>query len=112
MARVASPSSVTSPHLRKPEENPKEVALYDRDVDIHDPIVTTQSMYEAIRLVHNNASISGDHLILFHYHLVKAIVPQTYNFPKLVQWCSKHYFEYKRVVLAKDGHKISCSFSL
>jgi len=56
MAGVASPLSVTSPHLGKSDDNPKDVAFYDRDVDIHDHIMSTQSMYEAIMLVHDNAS--------------------------------------------------------
>jgi len=81
MVGVASPISVTSPHPIKVYESLKEATFYDRDADIHDPILSTQSMYEAIKLVHESASTSGDHLNLFHSKLAKVAVLETYNYP-------------------------------
>jgi len=91
MARVESPISVTSPHPTKVDDSLKEETFYDRYVDIHDHIMSTQSMYEEIMLVHESTSTSGDQLNLFHSNLVKAAVPQTYNYPEMVLWCAYHY---------------------
>jgi len=83
MSQVSNPLSVTSPPLAK-DDNLKETTSYDRDVDIHDPILSTQSMYEAIRLVLESNATLGDILNLFHSNLVKVVIPQTYNYPEMV----------------------------
>lgn len=105
------PRSVSSPHPTKTYDNLKETAFYDRDVDIHDPILSTHSMYEEIRIVLESVSTSGDILNLFHSNLVKATVPQTYNFPEMVQWCAEHYFPGKRIMIASKNKKLICSIS-
>lgn len=88
---MESPISVTSPHLTKANDSLKEETFYDGDVDIHDHIMSTQSMYEEIMLFHESTSTLGDHLNLFHSNLVKAVVLQTYNYPEMVLWCAYHY---------------------
>jgi len=111
MAEKSSPLSMNSPHPSRSNDNLKEVSFYDRDADIHDPILSTQSMYVAIQLAHESASISGDLLNLFHSNLVKATIPQTYNFLEMVQWCTEHYLPNKRVVVVADGKNVICSIS-
>lgn len=99
-------SSVTSP---LPEKTIKET-LYDEDSKIHDPIFTIENMYD-IHFLHSNIATLGDYLNLFQPNLVKVVVPQTYNYLKLIQWCFDHYNEGKRVVLSKNRVKIVCAIS-
>lgn len=76
--------SVTSVPTDKKYENLKEATFIDKDGDIHDPILSTQSVYEAIKILMENSATIDDLLNLFNSNLIRAVVPQTYNFPKLV----------------------------
>jgi hypothetical protein len=46
--------------------------------------------------------------LIDYYHawesnLAKFIVPQTYNFPEFIAWCSSNYISSQRSVVSKDG---------
>lgn len=84
MSQASNPAVTSSPPPK--DDNLKELTFYDRDVDIHDPILSTQSMYQAMTMVMEGVATIGDILNLFHSNLVKEVVPQTYNFPDMVQW--------------------------
>jgi len=106
MLQVSNPLSVTSPPPTKLDDSLKKTAFYDRDVDIHDPILSTQSMYEAIRLVLESATTFVDIFNLVHSNLVKETIPQTYNYHEMVWWCAKNYLPDKRVVIYVGGKKV------
>lgn len=74
MSRGSSPS-VSSAPPKKQDDDMKDSAFFDRDVNIHDPILSTQSMYQAIRLVMENAATSRYILNLYLSNLVKFVVP-------------------------------------
>ena len=86
----ASIPSVTSTPLEKQDDNLKDATFLDKDGDIHDPILSTHSVYEAINIVMENSATTSDVLNLFNSNLIRVVVPQTYNFPELVQWCVEH----------------------
>lgn len=83
MSQGSSPF-VSSAPLDKQDDNLKGVPFLYRDADIHDPILSTQSMYEYIRIVMESIGTTGDVLNLFNSNLIRVAVPQTYNFLKLV----------------------------
>lgn len=76
MSQGSSPS-VTSIPADKQDENLKEAAFIDRDGDIPIPILSTQSMYEAIIIVMENYDTTDDLLNMFNSNLIRALVPQT-----------------------------------
>jgi len=107
MSQTSNPS-VTSLSVDKPDDGLKETAFIDQDADIHDPILSTHSMYEAIRLVLENSAASNDILNLYSSNLCRVVVPQTFNFLELVHWCVEHYLPEKRAVISSDGRKVVC----
>ena len=76
---------VSSTPPKKKNDNLKDVAFLDKYADIHDPILSSQSMYEAIKIVMESIGSTGDILNLFNSNLIRVVVPQTYNYPELVQ---------------------------
>jgi hypothetical protein len=39
----------------------------------------------------------------WEYNLSKYVVPQTYNFPEFVTWCSSNYVPLKMSLISKNG---------
>lgn len=111
MSQGSSPS-VTSAPLEKQDDNLKEVAFLAKDAYIHEPILSTHSVYEDIRIVMENSTTIGHVLNLFNSNLIRVEVPQTYNFPELVRWCVEHYMRDKRAVISCDGKKIIFALAL
>jgi hypothetical protein len=67
---------------------------------VYNPVLTVLDLYEEIKLISTNVAKSIDLLNLYKPNLVKAVVPQTFNFSELIIWCASHYLPEKRVVMS------------
>lgn len=102
---------VTSLSIDIQDDSLKEIAFINRDADVYDPILSTHSVYEAIRIVMENSTTSNEILNLYSSNLIKVVVPQTFNFPELMHCCVEHYLPEKRTVISFDGRKVICSLA-
>ena len=75
--------------------------MLDRDEGIRDPLLPTLDIYNAIHVIHANATCQMDLIGLYDSGIVKAVVPPVYHTPELVRWCAENYDPVSRTVKNK-----------
>jgi len=65
--------------------------LEDREKEIFDPALSFPNLNQLIQRTQANAYNGWNYLNLWESNLVRSIVPQTYHFKKLVNYCVVNY---------------------
>jgi hypothetical protein len=80
----------------------EEQDLDDRDEEVFDTALYFD-LFEIHQLATEHFRDLHDFYHAWEYDLAKFIVPQTYNFPEFVSWCSSNYVPLKRSLISKNG---------
>jgi hypothetical protein len=65
-------------------------------------------LFQLIQRAQVDANNGHDYFHLWELNLAREIVPQTYHFPKLVNWCTINYQVEKRLIFSTDHSRVIC----
>lgn len=76
--------------------DPKEEYLSNRDINVFDPLLLVDNLYQFKNEVLKESWVDHDNLNLCELNIVSFGLPQVINFPEFIGWHTQQYSESQR----------------
>jgi hypothetical protein len=85
--------------------------LEDKERDVFDPALSFHNLHQLIKRTHVDANNGRNYLNSWESNLDRSVVPQTYHFIELVNWCVVNYQVDRQQIICVHDYRIVCEIT-